>query len=78
MPYIANAPISLKGADGYAKSFLPGQPITGMPEDWEPGEHLTSGEHPKVSPAPGSEPAGKSKTTKKPSRAAAGDEEGSA
>lgn len=77
--YIANVPLSLKGADGYARAFGPGEPIVGMAEDWEPGEHLTGGESPKISPAPGSEPAaGKGKSTKRPSRTASGDEEGSA
>lgn len=78
--WTANAPLALKRADGNVHAFGPGEPITGMAEDWTPGEHLTSGDYPKISPAPGSEPAaGKSKATKKTvSRAAAGDEEGSA
>lgn len=77
--WIANAPLALKGGDGNVRTFLPGQPITGMADDWEPGDHLTGGDQPKISPAPGSGPAaGKGKTTKKPGRAAAGDEEGSA
>jgi len=77
--WTSNVPLALKRADGNVYAFGPGEPITGMAEGWTPGEHLTSGNPPKISPAPGSEPAaGKGKSTKRPSRAAAGDEEGSA